>query len=216
MTTWSINFWKLTSLGTPIQSNSSIHHPECVVPCKDTSHQSGRFCARSLASYFPRSSKDRSSWTFFIQVGYFKLPSVPWRCWLGGRKGIRPVKTEWWGAGTVVCLERGADLHMAQLMPWPLTVSHFSKIQVGFTFLVPAYLGSPRKGPLNGCASWVLAWHTWHNGAVDIPSAVSRWSLTVRFSKSCFLAGIRVQDQTPSVQGLHTPDNALLIWMMGN
>ena len=32
-------------------------------------------------------------------------------------------KTEWWGAGVVVCLERGADLHMAQLMPLPLTVS---------------------------------------------------------------------------------------------
>ena len=45
----------------------------------------------------------------------------------------------------VVCLEQGADLHMAQLMPLPLTVSCFSKIQIGFTFLVPAHLGSPRK-----------------------------------------------------------------------
>jgi len=40
----------------------------------------------------------------------------------------------------VVCLERGADLHMAQLMPLPLTVSCFSKIQIGFTFLVPLVL----------------------------------------------------------------------------
>ena len=40
--------------------------------------------------------------------------------------------------------------HMAQLMPLPLTVSCFSKIQIGFTFLVPARLGSPGKGPLNG------------------------------------------------------------------
>ena len=45
----------------------------------------------------------------------------------------------------VICLERGADLHMAQLMPLPLTVSCSSKIQIGFTFLVPAYLGSPGK-----------------------------------------------------------------------
>ena len=45
----------------------------------------------------------------------------------------------------VVCLERGADLHMAQLMPLPLTVSCSSKIQIGFTFLVLAYLGSPGK-----------------------------------------------------------------------
>ena len=35
----------------------------------------------------------------------------------------------------VICLQRGADLHMAQLMPLPLTVSCFSKIQIGFTFL---------------------------------------------------------------------------------
>ena len=45
----------------------------------------------------------------------------------------------------VICLERDADLHMAQLMPLPLTVSCFSKIQVGFTFLVPADLGTPGK-----------------------------------------------------------------------
>ena len=52
----------------------------------------------------------------------------------------------------VLCLQRGgADLHMAQLMPLPLTVSCFSKIQIGFTFLVLADLGSPGKGPLNGC-----------------------------------------------------------------
>ena len=65
----------------------------------------------------------------------------------------------------VICLERGADLHTAQLMPLPLTVSCFSKIQIGFIFLVPAHLGSPgeraikrvcvsmyvnSKGPLNG------------------------------------------------------------------
>ena len=70
-------------------------------------------------------------------------PSVLWRCWLGGRKGIRPVKIERWGAGVVICLEQGADLHMAQLMPLPLTVSCFSKIQIGFTFLVPTHPGNP-------------------------------------------------------------------------
>jgi len=45
----------------------------------------------------------------------------------------------------VICLERDAGLHMAQLMPLPLTVSCFSKIQIGFTFLVLAYPGSPGK-----------------------------------------------------------------------
>ena len=47
------------------------------------------------------------------------------------------------GVGVVICLERGADLHMAQLMPLPLTISCFFKIQIGFTFLVPAHPGSP-------------------------------------------------------------------------
>jgi len=51
----------------------------------------------------------------------------------------------------VIHLERGADLHMAQLMPLPLTVSCFSKIQIGFTSLVLAHPGCPRKGPLNVC-----------------------------------------------------------------
>jgi len=59
----------------------------------------------------------------------------------------------------VICPERGADLHMAQLMPLPITISCFSKIQIGFTFLVPADLGSPGKravkracssGPVDG------------------------------------------------------------------
>ena len=45
----------------------------------------------------------------------------------------------------VICLERGADLHMAQLMPLPLTVSCSSKMQIGFTLLVPAYPRCPGK-----------------------------------------------------------------------
>ena len=47
------------------------------------------------------------------------------------------------GAGMVICLEGGADLCMAQLMPLPLTVCCFSKIQIGFTFLVMVV---PEKG----------------------------------------------------------------------
>jgi len=71
--------------------------------------------------------------------------------WASGRaSGL--YKTDWWGAGVVICLERCADLHMAQLMPLPLTVSCFSKIQIGFTFLVSAHLGSPRQRAVKwGC-----------------------------------------------------------------
>ena len=65
----------------------------------------------------------------------------------------------WWGVGVVICLERGADLHMAQLMPLPLTVSCFSKIQIGFTFLVRAYPGSPGKIAVK----WVFVIGGYHN-----------------------------------------------------
>jgi len=53
------------------------------------------------------------------------------------------------------CLETAGfqklDLHMSQLMLLSLTVSCFSKIQIGFTILVPAHPAVPEKGPLNGC-----------------------------------------------------------------
>jgi len=65
--------------------------------------------------------------------------------WVAGRASGLQKKTEWWDAGVVICLERGADLHVAQLMPLPLTVSCSSKIQIGVTFLVLAHPGSPRK-----------------------------------------------------------------------
>ena len=51
----------------------------------------------------------------------------------------------------VICLEQGADL---QLMPLPLTVSCFSKIQIGFTFLVPAHPGSPGQNAVKRLCIW--------------------------------------------------------------
>ena len=193
-------------MGREIQSNSSIHHYECIELCKDISLQRGRFCTRSLASYIPRSSEDRSSWMFFIQVvcgrpggrlqfsercpqncpfpwgdlaphlthgslspnpkqhldqfSYFSTANCCDRVafsaltlFVGRQEGHPACKKtfEWWGAGVVICLERDADLHMAQLMPLPLTVSCFSKIQISFTFLVPAHPGSPGKGAVKWC-----------------------------------------------------------------
>ena len=66
----------------------------------------------------------------------------------------------------VICLERDADLHTAQLMPLQLTVSCFSKIQIGFTFLVYRLTRVvPDEGPLNGC---VLFLPTAANSALDV------------------------------------------------
>jgi len=77
---------------------------------------------------------------------------------LVGRQEGHPAckKLEWSGTGIVICLERDADVHVVQLMPLLLTVSCFSKIQIGFTFLIPADPGSPGKGPLNGCRHWLV------------------------------------------------------------
>ena len=63
------------------------------------------------------------------------MPSVLWCCWFGGRKGIWPVKTKWWGTGVVICLQRGAMICIWS--SWchchPIT-SCYSKIQNGLPF----------------------------------------------------------------------------------
>jgi len=63
------------------------------------------------------------------------LPSVLWRCGLGGRKGhLACKKIEWWDAGQVIGLGQCADLHMAQLMPLPLTITCSSKSRLVLPF----------------------------------------------------------------------------------
>ena len=65
----------------------------------------------------------------------------------------------------VICLERGADLHMAQLMPLPLTVSCSSKIQIGFTFLVPAHPGRPGQRAVKRVYVGPYVWESPTSGA---------------------------------------------------
>ena len=74
----------------------------------------------------------------------------------------------------VICLELGADLHMAQLMPLPLTVSCFNKTQIGFTFLVPADPGSPGKRAVKRVRVCVLQYITtsW------VSTQLNRWLRT--------------------------------------
>jgi len=78
---------------------------------------------------------------------------VLWRCWLGGRKGIRTVKKL--SGGVLVWLSVWSEVQTcirpSCMMPLPLTVSCFSKIQIGFIYLVPAHPVVPDKGQLNGC-----------------------------------------------------------------
>ena len=61
----------------------------------------------------------------------------------------------------VICLEQGADLHMAQLMPLPLTISCFSKIRLVLLFWYWLSRVVPEKGPLNRCVC-VCHYHSVH------------------------------------------------------
>ena len=61
----------------------------------------------------------------------------------------------------VICQEQGADLHTVQLMPLPLTVSCFSKIQIDFTFLVPAHPGNPRKRAVKRVCVLTISVSSW-------------------------------------------------------
>ena len=110
---------------------------------------------------------------------------------VGRQEGHPACKTEQLVAGMVVCLEQCADLHMAQRMPLPLTVSCFSRIQIGFTFLVPADTGSPWKKAVKRsllllllfCYLFLLGFVTstlwlpteWHQPSVWTPCG-TRWS----------------------------------------
>ena len=78
-------------------------------------------------------------------------PSVLWRCWLGGRKGIRPVKTEWWGADVAICLEHSADLREPSWCHCHSLSLASGKSRLVLPFWYRLTWVVPDKGPLNGC-----------------------------------------------------------------
>ena len=95
-----------------------------------------------------------------------------WHHWLGSRKGIWPVKTECLGAVMVICLGQGTNLHMAQLMPPPLTIFCRSKSRLVLPFWYQFICIVPDKGPLNGCfcccccskaTEWQVEYTTWNH-----------------------------------------------------
>ena len=123
------------------------------------------------------------------------MPLVLWRCWLGDMKGIQPVK-KLSGVGVVICLERDADLHMAQMMPLPLTVSCFSKIQTGF-YRVMLCIHGTSHGPVSvtSRSSTIMAIRritqtTPHDSAGTL---VFLRQITAKFDRSHPLRGRRMQ-----------------------
>ena len=106
----------------------------------------------------------------------YSLPSVLWRCWLRGRKGIRPVKN--WAVGCWHGYLPGERCRLAsQLMPLPLTVSCFRKIQIGFIFLVPAHPGSTGQRAVKRARVCVYSGRSWQTRAC-------RWVLACPASPS--------------------------------
>jgi len=108
--------------------------------------------------------------TFVGCFGFFSgMPSMLWRCWLGGRKGIRPVKI--WVVGCWCGCRSGARCRLAY-GPADATVSCSSKIQINFTFLVPAYPGSPGQRAVK----WVcvcLCNFFWKNLPIEVDNSSS-------------------------------------------
>ena len=111
-----------------------------------------------LLSFWLNSVSSYAGLYFNLCICLQFLPPVLWRCWLGGMKGIWPVKTEWSGTGVVICLERGADLHTAQLMPMPLTVS---RLVLPFWYRLTRVVLD--KGLLNACVYICLHLSKWQS-----------------------------------------------------
>ena len=129
----------------------------------------------------PLSAASRNSQLFILYYNnvhrehfncfYTVLPLVLWHCWLVVRKSIWPVKTEWWGVGMVICLDRGAYcLHIVQLMPLhPQTPSSLASFNLWLVLPFWYWLthvvleththnhltafSCPWWRPLNGCSS---------------------------------------------------------------
>jgi len=77
-----------------------------------------------------------------LELWLSNVPSMLWHCWLGSGKGIRPIKKL--NDGLMAWLSVWARCRLAY-GPADTTVSCFSKIQIGFAFLVPAHPGCPRQ-----------------------------------------------------------------------
>jgi len=128
-----------------------------------------------LAPYFSATSSFHSSfcvWRSYIScytvwsVCRHNLPSVLWHCWLSVRKSIQPIKIEWWDTGGYLS---GARCKWFAYGPADATttriVSCFIKIQIGSTFLVPAYLGCPGKEAVKWVSVQMENWSEWVFGA---------------------------------------------------
>ena len=87
------------------------------------------------------------------------LPSVLWRCWLGGTKSIQPVKKlKWWRVGMVIWLQQSAnDLHMVRLCHCHPIISASAK----FRMVHPSGTGSRGQSRRKGRKTVVAVSYIW-------------------------------------------------------
>ena len=121
------------------------------------------YCNTSFVCHVKIQTRNLPAWYYQYCAVVLFVPSVLWRCWLGGRKGIRPVKK--WVLGYWHGYLSGARCRLAYgpADATALTVSCSNKIQIGFTFLVPAHPGSPGKRAVKRvcvCCCAILQ-HSW-------------------------------------------------------
>ena len=118
--------------------------------CNDK-HNTRAF-ALSLSHKASRAGGIPIFWRLFILFAFSALPSVLWHCWLGGRKGIQPVKNlssevlAWLSVWSEVqtCI-RSSWCHCRSLSLAPVKSRLVLPFWYRLTWVVPD------KGPLNGC-----------------------------------------------------------------
>ena len=135
-----------------------------ITPCNSDESNSAvkSTCPQRLGDTIKAHKKLLWHVTTFYLIIWHNCPSVLWCCWLGGRKGIRPVKNmEWWGAGVVICPGQGANnWHMVQLMPLPPHHLLLQQNSEWFIILLPAYAGRPGKKAVKRlCVCDMAQWH---------------------------------------------------------
>ena len=107
------------------------------------------------------------------------MPSVLWRCWLGGRKGIRPVKKL--NGGVLAWLSVWSDVQICIWRCWcqchsPSLASEKSRLVLPFWYRLTWVV--PEKWPLNGCVyvrACVCVWINMLGGILS--SVVVSWTL---------------------------------------
>ena len=137
-------------------------HCSCTPECwwvSETLQQRRNCCCLQQNLQSPAKGWQHSAESDSIPLYIFQLSSLV--C-------IFPLRAaEWWGAGVVICLEQGADLHMAQLMPLPLTVSCSVKSRLVLPFWYWLTRVVLDKGPLNGCVWYWLTWIVLDKGPLN-------------------------------------------------